>query len=813
MRIRSIRLHPYAAIQDKTFSFENGLNILLGPNEAGKSTLFQAVVHGLLTSTSKTARQLEDEMGNFFPVGGGDIIRLKILLELEEGSQVHIQKTWKKGNREGSASIRLPDGTEITNEEDVQKQIFELLPVSPATMRTILLSNQSGLQETLKQMKQEEQVRNELGAVLRKSVMETGGISVDRFRKIVDDKFENYFKKWNRGQQYPENNRGIQNPYKVGLGKVVEAFYRKEKSKIDYESALEFEQRLDGLNKEIGWLTEQLQEKKQDHEKLSPLKSGIQRRQNKEYKLKEIGQELESIREINKQWPLLDQRLESIATQIKELEQHINQYQQELQQVQKQQELRMLKERIQNLEDLKKKAGEMKREVEEATQVTEEQITDLRNFNVHMDRLEARVEAAKLRISVEGKVDTEFDWQEVSKENSETISLNKGDEKKRTATGGFTLETNELKISVFSGDGDIEQTVQELEEKGESFSRKLKEAGAQDLQEAESMERLYRDKLFHLEQAENQFREGLGDDDLEMLKQKLEEYKPDKEVRDSIKISEDLAEATSRRDGLEKEKLEKEGQLAEWKNKYDNHDKVAEALGDLLVQYRDLNKEVEVLPDLPKEFESAESFLNYMDQLDQEISELKEKISENKEGRARLEGQASDTSSEELNAQKQEAEAEFERINREAEILARVQEKTEELLNSLDVDTFKGVKDSFLKWLSIVSGKRFKTVRMEQDMPEAFVTNNKQELTFQLLSHGTKGSVALAWRFALCDHLMDKRLGVVVLDDPLVDMDPDRRNQAVDGIYEFSKKHQVLVMTCHPEHAKEMEQGYEVKFG
>ncbi|MGH7889378.1 MAG: AAA family ATPase, partial [Thermodesulfobacteriota bacterium] len=207
MIIRFIRLHPFAAIQNKSFSFKKGLNILLGPNEAGKSTLFHAVLHGLLTSTNKTAKQLEDEMGDFFPVGGGDVIRLEIKLDLEENSQVHIQKTWKKGNRQGNASIRLPDGTEITNEEDVQKQIAELLPVSPATMRTIMLSNQSGLQETLKHMKQEEGVRSELGAVLRKSVMETSGISVDRFRKIIGDKFEEYFKKWNREQRYPESNR------------------------------------------------------------------------------------------------------------------------------------------------------------------------------------------------------------------------------------------------------------------------------------------------------------------------------------------------------------------------------------------------------------------------------------------------------------------------------------------------------------------------------------------------------------------------------------------------------------------------------
>src|SRR5690625_6115301 len=80
MILKSIRLHPFAGIRDRTFEFGGGLAVVLGPNEAGKSTLMHAIWNALLTSTSLTARQLDQEMGRYFPANGGDVIRVTMEL-------------------------------------------------------------------------------------------------------------------------------------------------------------------------------------------------------------------------------------------------------------------------------------------------------------------------------------------------------------------------------------------------------------------------------------------------------------------------------------------------------------------------------------------------------------------------------------------------------------------------------------------------------------------------------------------------------------------------------------------------------------
>lgn len=803
MNIRSVRLHPFAGIRDQSFEFKDGLNVLLGPNEAGKSTLFQALHHALFTPTSLTARQVENEVGRFFPVGGGDVIRVDLTLQIDD-EDVSIYKTWKQGKRQGSAQLKLADGSEFTDDEQVQQRIETLLPVTPATLKTIFLSDQSGLQETIQQMKDDPQVRGELGSVLRKSVMETGGVSVDRFRDLIESRYEEYFKRWDRDHQYPENNKGIANPYKAGTGKIVEAYYKKEQAGLDHQHALEFEKELDAINEQISESNRKHLEKKEEFGRRQPLKKGIQQRRTKELELQNNEQELATLREINKQWPVFEDRLKAIDPEIKKADQQIEACRKELKKAEEKQKIAALRERVNKLEKLREEAETAKKDLEETPVITQEQIKELRSLRSELDRLQAQVDAAKLSVTLEGKVDTKVQWQEAGKESSDEVAVRKGKEEKRTASGGLTLETDTVRIQVFSGEGDIERIITERDEKQKVFNEQLGKTGSSSLQEAETAAQLYRDKQARKEQAGQRYQDELGEDDLLTLKKQLDEAGSENGVRESSEIYEELAGAKSHRDALDREKGEKEKQLDTWKEKFESHDKVIEQLGDRQYAHRKLKKEIDELPELPEGFDSSEEFVEYVDQLDKDMRALKDEESEKKLKREELRRREPDMSSEELERQQEEAEADFERVHQEGEVLARVREEAIHLMDSLDEQTYKGLETSFVRWLGMMSGERFKKVKLEQDLPERFLTSDDRELPFPLLSHGTKGTVALAWRFALCEHFLPDAQGVVVLDDPLVDMDPERRKAAVKGIQSFAERYQVVVMTCHPEHAEMM---------
>ena len=75
----------------------------------------------------------------------------------------------------------------------------------------------------------------------RKTVLETDGVSIDRFKERVEELYDEYFSRWDVDSQYPENGRGIENPWRKEVGVVLSRFYEKEKKRVSLEKAREYE--------------------------------------------------------------------------------------------------------------------------------------------------------------------------------------------------------------------------------------------------------------------------------------------------------------------------------------------------------------------------------------------------------------------------------------------------------------------------------------------------------------------------------------------------------------------------------------------
>jgi uncharacterized protein YhaN len=71
-------------------------------------------------------------------------------------------------------------------------------------------------------------------------------------------------------------------------------------------------------------------------------------------------------------------------------------------------------------------------------------------------------------------------------------------------------------------------------------------------------------------------------------------------------------------------------------------------------------------------------------------------------------------------------------------------------------------------------------------------------LGWDQLSAGTRDTLALALRLAMADYFLGGEDGFMLLDDPLVDMDPDRQKAAAAALKAFAAGRQLIVFTCHP---------------
>ena len=72
----------------------------------------------------------------------------------------------------------------------------------------------------------------------------------------------------------------------------------------------------------------------------------------------------------------------------------------------------------------------------------------------------------------------------------------------------------------------------------------------------------------------------------------------------------------------------------------------------------------------------------------------------------------------------------------------------------------------------------------------------------ELLSAGTTAGVALALRLAMCAYLLQGAGGFMIMDDPLVNFDPERKKAAAGVIQKFARTSQLIVTTCDPETAR-----------
>ena len=91
---------------------------------------------------------------------------------------------------------------------------------------------------------------------------------------------------------------------------------------------------------------------------------------------------------------------------------------------------------------------------------------------------------------------------------------------------------------------------------------------------------------------------------------------------------------------------------------------------------------------------------------------------------------------------------------------------------------------------------------MSEGLPDGFVREDGQLLSCELLSTGTLVALALSLRLAMSDYFLADRDGFLVMDDPLVDMDPARQAAAAKDIREYSQRKQLLVCTCQPTNAE-----------
>jgi len=796
--VSRLTLGPFAAAIDRTIEPGPELTIVLGPNESGKSTLFRALTHVLLTSVDLTPAAFDRVIGSALPRNGGDTIRVTLAFAADS-NQYELQRTWVRGNKRGSSLLRSRNGREFTNAADVDRELEALLPASPASVREVLLTGQSALTASADSLLQPDTVRNELGTVLRRAVMDSGGISVDIFRALLDRRHKEYFDNWDGVRNGPAGGRGIDNPHRRSVGRILQAFYALSEIERDLSAARSLEQEIDALNAEIRGLEATIGASEEEYTRLAPLRESVRQRESVENELRVVQIEIVELQKLAREWPTAEERIRTITASRERSAAEVVSLDKELEAARTAERTGKLKERFSLLVKLKAEVDRVTADTTALPLVRREDLQLLRSLDRRIDAARAVLAASSLTVKLHATSDIQIAIHGASGE-SEQVTLASGAETERTADGIVTIELPGIRVSVASGSGTVEESVAEMSEAERQRTELLSRAGAVNGEELEA--RLDAAARAQTERAltERRYAEALGSDSYESLEREAAAFEP-VTVRPIETIAVERAQADRAVRDAEQEVGRLGAQISGWKESYRSYNSLLSEAGRKTNRHEELTREVGSAPPLPAGFTSAEEFFERVDKLSAELRRLQAELTALLQERTRKEARLPEESAIEIELRHAQALANYARTASAGQALDRVKSRAAEVLAQTEADTFSGYQKRFMHYLSELTGGRYSTAKMSESTPSSFGRTDGIELPPALLSAGTRDSVALALRLVMAEYLLGESKGFLVLDDPLVDMDPERRELAARTLASFARRYQTILLTCHPDHA------------
>lgn len=796
MIIKTIKLDPCGGISGKEIPFTSGINVILGSNEAGKSTVFNAVQKALLVPTELGKKDFEKEIKRLLPIGGGDTVAVEMHFE-KDGKSYTLKKKWG-GTK--LAELILPDGSIITDDDAVTEKMNLLLPAKTGTVKTVLMTYQSGLENTLSDFNKEPYAVHELGDILRKTILETDGISVDAFKDKINRQYDDYFGRWDRIKKGPEGDRGINNPWIKGIGYILSAFYEKEKLRIYHQNTLIYEEDLDTLNRELSVISQRVAEKDIFIKANKKVVEDARERRVLSTELTSIQNTVSELKKDNADWPVLNSKIETIRGEMPGLREKETILQRETDDSKKEQGNKILRERFLKIKEKKEALDIAEKKLRSTKELTSDNLEAIRKAFTKAENLKTSLAAGKLVAKFKAKRDLFLSIQK-DLEPEEKKELKSEEMLQLTAGGALKLGHADWSLELTTGEGDFEAIKINYNQAKTELDNLLKKYEVPNYEEAKDVNSKYDQSLKEFEKAKEVYLSELGSDTYDGLEQKINEIGEAKETRSYETAYKDLVDVQTSIKSMNSELEKCQKIIDEYTKKYGSHDQILMKLAGIIGEEAKIKEKLNALAPLPEGVTDYE-FIKEYEKKQEELSADKNSFNEMEKKRIELAARMPDESSEEIVKMLKDAQEHFEAILRRGEAIARIKDLTEEMLKTMDTGTYKGLEDDVTSYVAAITNNKYTKIKMEESLPQGFIRSDGKTIVYDLLSHGTKDALCLALRLSMASHFLKEAKGFLAMDDPLVNIDPSRQKKAAEVLREFAKEKQVIIFTCHPNHAQ-----------
>ncbi len=817
MILEQVRIESFAGSSDRELSLREGLNVVLGPNEAGKSTLFQAIRHTLLTPAALSKLQFDKLMKPFLPLGGGDSIACTIRF-LHRGQKYTLAKRW---GEERSAELIQPDGSQLRGEEPIRDALAALLPAGEGTLRTVFLAAQSALPGTLQELEKDREAAGSLADLLRRAVLQPDGMSISAFRERLEQRLGELLGHWDWDRACPEKNRGLENSWKQGAGEVLKSWYEREALERRRAEAEQAEGRLGELARDLQAGRRELQALERRVQEREPAAQSVWKRRSLEGEAEKLRAAGERLKADYDRWPALEQSLALAVRELPAARGSVAALEKEKGLAEQTERRRRELELLARTRELGQAAAAARERASRLPALSRPQLSELEAAGAaaaaaaEADRAAAAGQAAGQGIAVSFQARADITLQ-VSKDGEPAGSraLGPGETLTVQARERARLEAPDWSLEASGAPEARGRRREEAQAARRRFEDLLSARGFASLEAARKACLDLELASGQAQEAEARYAECLGGRSLEEL-ERAAAGPGAGASRELALVLQELQPAAARLRELEQREAADRQALQALVREHADRKKLL----DEIVAQSSAGKQVEAslasLPALPPEAAEPEAFLRAHGQDKDSLEALRRRVQELDKEYGIAENSLPEESSEELAARREEADRHHQRALRCARALQAVREASEAVLAATGGGAQQDFERALGRYAAELTAQRYRAMPLADGLPKALEREDGLRLPFALLSGGTRGLFALALRLAMADAFLEQAEGFLILDDPLVDLDPERQDRASAVLARFAGQpgRQLLLFTCHPAHAARFPQAHRVELG
>lgn len=235
MKIKNLSCTQFAGVRDRTISFADGINVVYGKNESGKSTMANLIVRTLFQKAKLDRRSNREFCDLYFPSTrkgsnlSGDFADGKIALASKDGDYV-LSKEWGVDAR---CTLSTPEGI-VRDQAKIDEILKSVLNYGEGVYSDLLLTSQRNTDaalQTLLDASKNTEAKAEITDAVSLAFAESDGVSIDAIEQAMQSKISEISgKHWDIDRGVPARKAGR---WSTGLGEILKAYYAMEDLAIE----------------------------------------------------------------------------------------------------------------------------------------------------------------------------------------------------------------------------------------------------------------------------------------------------------------------------------------------------------------------------------------------------------------------------------------------------------------------------------------------------------------------------------------------------------------------------------------------------